>query len=163
LYAAAQLFQLNFYGYPGFRPWFFSPFAWQLLFVIGAACGFPRDGRPLVTSELLDRPFLPAAAIAVIAAAVRPTWTVHHFWDAVPALFITELWPIDKTALAPIRLINFLALAIVVVRFTAADASFLRWRVIRPVVHVGQHSLQIFCLGILLSVIGQFVLMQWSN
>ena len=45
IYAAAQAVELNLYGYPGFRPWFFSPFAWQLLFVIGAICGYPRSLR----------------------------------------------------------------------------------------------------------------------
>jgi hypothetical protein len=163
IYAAAQVFQLNLHGYPGFRPWFFSPFAWQLLFVIGAACGYPAATRPLIGTALLNRLLVPAAAIAIGAATVRLSWTVHHFWDAIPALLIERLWPIDKTALAPIRLVNFLALAIVVVRFTTADARFLRWRVMQPVVHCGQHSLQIFCLGILLSVIGQFVLMQGKN
>jgi hypothetical protein len=60
-------------------------------------------------------------------------------------------------------LVNFLALAIIVVRLTAIDAPFLRWRIARPAVRCGQHSLQIFCLGILLSVIGQFALAQWNG
>jgi hypothetical protein len=163
LYLAAQVFELNLHGYPGFRPWFFSPFAWQLLFVIGAACGFPRPTGPWIDARLLDRLLVPAAAIALVAAVVRLTWTVHNFWDAVPALFIGELWPVNKTALSPIRLVNFLALAIVVVRFTSADAAFLRWPVLRPIIRCGQNSLQIFCLGILLSVIGQFLQMQWGG
>lgn len=163
LYVAAQVFGLNLYGYPGFRPWFFSPFAWQLLFVIGATSGYPQTAGHPITSRLLDRLLLPAAAIAAIAASIRLTWTVHHFWDAVPALFIEALWPINKMALAPIRLLNFLALAVIVVKLTPVDALFLRWRITRPIVRCGQYSLQIFCLGILLSVIGQFVLAQWDN
>jgi hypothetical protein len=163
LYAAAQVFALNLYGYPGFRPWFFSPFAWHLLFVIGAACGFPRAAGSWITPTILNRLFVPAAAIAIVAATIRMSWTLRNFWDAVPAILIEQLWPIDKTELAPIRLVNFLALAVVVVRFTSADAPFLRWRIARPAVRCGQYSLQIFCLGILLSVIGQFALAQWSN
>jgi hypothetical protein len=163
IYAAAQLFALNLYGYPGFRPWFFSPFAWQLLFVIGAACGYPRGGQNLVLRRLLDRLIVPAALIVVVAGVIRLSWTIHHFWDAVPAIWIDQLWPVDKTMLAPIRLVDFLALAIVVVRFTAVDAPFLHWRMTWPVIRCGQYSLQIFCLGVLLSVIGQFALAQWSN
>jgi hypothetical protein len=163
VYAAAQLFELNLYGYPGFRPWFFSPFAWQLLFVIGATCGYPGTARRLITPTLLNRLILPAAVIAVIAATIRLSWTFHNFWDAVPAILLDRLWPIDKTALAPIRLLDFLALAIVVVKLTAIDAPFLRWRITQPAVRCGQYSLQIFCLGILLSVIGQFALAQWNN
>jgi hypothetical protein len=163
LYAAAQLFELNLYGYPGFRPWFFNPFAWQLLFVIGATFGYPGTAQRLITPTLLTRLIAPAAVIAVVAAAIRLSWTIHGFWDAVPPILLDRLWPINKTALAPIRLVDFLALAIVVVKLTAIDAPFLRWRIARPVIRCGQHSLQIFCLGILLSVIGQFALAQWAD
>jgi hypothetical protein len=169
IYVAAQLFALNLYGYPGFRPWFFSPFAWQLLFVIGAACGYPR-AQNLISRTLLDRLIVPAtlivifaALVVVVAGVIRLSWTIHHFSTAIPAIWIDQLWPVDKTMLAPIRLVDFLALAIVVVRFTAVDASFLRWRIAQPVIRCGQYSLQIFCLGVLLSVVGQFALAQWSN
>jgi hypothetical protein len=163
IYVAAQLFTLNLSGYPGFRPWFFSPFAWQLLFVIGAACGYPRGEQSLVSRKGLDRLIMPAALIVVVAGVIRLSWTLHHFWDAIPALWIDQLWPVNKTMLAPIRLVDFLALAIVVVRFTVVEASFLRWRITQPVIRCGQYSLQIFCLGVLLSVVGQFALAQWSN
>jgi hypothetical protein len=163
VYAATQFFELNLSGYPGFRPWFFNPFAWQLLFVIGASCGYPRTAGQLITPTRLNRLFVPAAMIAIIAATIRLSWTVHNFWNAVPAILLERRWPIDKTTLAPIRLFDFLALAIVVINLTAKDASFLRWRITRPAIRCGQYSLQIFCLGILLSVIGQFVLMQWDN
>jgi hypothetical protein len=163
IYAAAQLFGLNFYGYPGFRPWFFSPFAWQLLFVIGASCGYPGTTRRLMTPTLLNHLIVPAAVIAAIAATIRLSWTIHNFWGAVPAILLDRLWPVDKTALAPIRLLDFLALAIIVVKLTAIDAPFLRWRLTQPAIRCGQYSLQIFCLGILLSVIGQFALAQWNN
>src|SRR3981189_443834 len=49
LYAATQIFGLSFHGYPEDQVWFFNPLAWQLLFVIGAACGFAGiTGRSLV-------------------------------------------------------------------------------------------------------------------
>jgi hypothetical protein len=40
LYAATQAFGLAVHGYPTGHVWFFNPFAWQFLFIIGAACGF---------------------------------------------------------------------------------------------------------------------------
>jgi hypothetical protein len=162
IYVEAQLFALNLSGYPGFRPWFFSPFAWQLLFVVGAACGYP-GARALVSGTVLNRLIIPAVLIVLVAGTIRLSWTIHHFWDAVPAIWLDQLWPVDKTMLVPIRLVDFLALAIVVVRFTQIDASFLRWRAVQPVIRCGQYSLQIFCLGVLLSVLGQFALAQGSN
>jgi prepilin signal peptidase PulO-like enzyme (type II secretory pathway) len=97
------------------------------------------------------------------AAASRLSWTIHRLWEPIPAILVTQLWPIDKTDLAPIRLVHFLALAIIVVRFVPADARFLRSRLVQPIIRCGQQSLQVFCLGILLSVLGFFVFAEWSD
>ena len=163
VYLAVQIFGLSLHGYPGNRAWIFNPFSWQFLFVIGAACGHARyDRRPIVPPPL-GWLVGPAAMIVAAAAAIKLSWTFHDLSDAVPAVLLEQLWPIDKSDLAPIRLVHFLALAILVVRFVAADARFLRWRVTRPVIRCGQFSLQIFCLGILLSVVGHFVLDEWDD
>lgn len=93
----------------------------------------------------------------------RYIYTPHDTWGAVPAILMEHLWPIDKSNLAPIRLAHFLALAVVVVRFVPADARFLFWPATQPINRCGQHSLQIFCLGIVLSVLGHFILAQWND
>ena len=162
IYLMAQIFGISLHGYPGNQAWFFNPLAWQFLFVIGAACGYPRSAEhPIVP------PFgwlIGAAAMIVAASAViKLSWTVHDAWGAVPAILIEQLWPIDKSNLAPIRLAQFLALAIVVVRFVPVDSRFLSWRVTQPINRCGQHSLQIFCLGIVLSVLGHFILAEWHD
>ncbi|HUH84734.1 MAG TPA: OpgC domain-containing protein, partial [Stellaceae bacterium] len=64
----------------------------------------------------------------------------------------------DKTNLAPLRLVNFLALALATVYFVGPDAPFLRWRIAWPVILCGQQSLYVFCLGIILAVLGHFLL-----
>lgn len=163
IYVAVQIFGLALHGYPGNRAWLFNPLAWQFLFVIGAACGYARYDRHPVMPPPLGWLVGPAAMIVAAAAAIKLTWTFHNISNAVPAVLIEQLWPIDKSNLAPIRLVHFLALTIVIVRFAAADAPFLRWRVTEPIIRCGQYSLQIFCLGILLSVIGHFVLEEWND
>src|SRR5260221_182438 len=51
LYAATQLLGLSFHRYPGDQVWVFNPLAWQLLFVIGAACRFAHSAaRPIPVS-----------------------------------------------------------------------------------------------------------------
>ena len=40
------------------------------------------------------------------------------------------------------------------------DSPLLRWRLARPVIVCGQHSLYVFCLGIALSFVAFFVLVQ---
>jgi hypothetical protein len=161
LYTGAQLGGLALHGYPEDHPWFFNPFAWQLIFVIGAACGYARVAKRQVPTE--DRLLFGAAsAILILSIAINLSWVIHGLFDDFPALFLKQLWPINKTNLVPIRLIHFLAMAIVVVRLVPASSAFLRWRITLPIIRCGQQSLQIFCLGILLSVLAHFVLSEWS-
>lgn len=162
IYVAAYGFGLSLHGYPGNHPWFFNPLAWQFLFVIGAACGYARvSGRaiPAAPAWLVGL----ALMLLVGSALIRLSWTFHRLWPNFPAILIGQLWPVDKTNLAPIRLAHFLALAIVVVCFVPADARFLRSQLAQPIIRCGQQSLQVFCLGILLSVLGYFVFAQWSS
>ena len=58
-------------------------------------------------------------------------------------------------------LINFLALALATIYFVTPERAFLRWRVAAPVILCGQHSLYVFCLGIVLAVLGHFVLSEF--
>jgi len=162
IYVVAYAFGLSLHGYPGNHPWFFNPLAWQFLFVIGAACGYVGVTVPKIPAA---PPWLVCLALMILlgSALIRLSWTIHGLWETFPAILITPLWPIDKTDLAPIRLAHFIALAIVVVRFVPADASFLRSRLAQPIIRCGQQSLQVFCLGILLSVLGYFLLAEWSD
>src|SRR5271155_3046476 len=162
IYVAAYAFGLSLHGYPGNHPWFFNPLAWQFLFVIGAACGYVGvTGRKIPATP----PWLVGLALMILlgSAVIRLSWTIHGLWQTFPAILIMPLWPIDKTDLAPIRLAHFIALAIVVVRFVPADARFLRSPLVQPIIRCGQQSLHVFCLGILLSVLGYFVFAEWSD
>jgi hypothetical protein len=162
LYAAVQIFGLSLHGYPENQVWYFNPLAWQLLFVIGAACGFARAAeRPIPSSGwwVLG----PAIVFVLASLIINLSWTIHGVHDPFPAILLKPLWPINKTNLVPIRLLHFLALAVVVVHLVSADSRFLRWRLARPLILCGQHSLQVFCLGILLSVLGHFALTEWSG
>ncbi len=162
LYVATQLSGLALRGYPTDHLWFFNPFAWQLLFTIGAACGFARVAGRRILPPLH---WLVGPAIAIVGAAliVRLSWTLHGINDAIPGLFLKQLWPINKTNLGALRLIHFLALAVVTVYFVPADSRWLKLRFAQPVIRCGQQSLQIFCLGILLSVLAHFVLTEWDD
>jgi hypothetical protein len=42
--------------------------------------------------------------------------------------------------------------------FVGRDSRVLRWRVAQLIIRCGQHSLQVFCLGIVLSVLGYILL-----
>ncbi len=151
-------------AYPGDNVWFFNPLAWQFLFVIGASAGYARiSGRwPFPRGVWLSR-----AAVALSAALIliNVSWLVHWIYEPFPAILAKQLlsYTIDKTNLAPARLINFLALALATVYFVRPESRFLRWRIAAPVILCGQHSLYVFCLGIVLAVLGHFVLAEVAD
>lgn len=153
-----------FHTRPSHDVWFFNPLAWQFLFVIGATSGYGRisGGQPLPGREWLGRA---AVVIAAFFAIISVTWTLHWIYDPFPPLFAKALWThtLDKTNLAPLRLFSFIVLATATVRLVRPDNAFLRARWARPVILCGQQSLYIFCLGILLSVLGHFVLAEISG
>jgi hypothetical protein len=76
-----------------------------------------------------------------------------------------ELWmyPIDKTDLDVLRFAHFLALAAVTVRFLPKDWPGLKSPWLRPLILCGQHSLEIFCLGVFLAFAGYFILAEVSG
>jgi hypothetical protein len=156
LYAATWHFDLYLSAYPS-GVWAFNPFAWQLLFVFGAWCalgGAQRMARILTSNVTL------AISIAYLLAAffVTLTWYVPQLHPLMPRLIEQWMYPINKTDLDVLRFAHFLALAAITVRFLRKDWSGLRSPWLRPVILCGQHSLEIFCLGIFLAFAGHFVL-----
>ena len=61
------------------------------------------------------------------------------------------------------RFAHFLALAAVTVRFLPKDWPGLKSPWLRPLILCGQHSLEIFCLGVFLAFAGHFVLAEVSG
>ncbi len=162
LYGAVYAFDLRLRGYPNDQPWFFNPLAWQLLFVVGAAAGYARvSGHSLVDKGrwLVG----PALAIAATAFAIETSWVIHRYVDAFPALLLKELWPLNKTDLSPIRLVNFLSVTLVTAWLIRSDAAWLSSPWIRPIALCGKFSLHVFCFGIILSLVGHFALVEISR
>ena len=162
IYLEVQIFSVDVPAYPEGHIWTFNPLAWQFLFVVGAALG--QAGAPSRrASQLLQLLMWPALIIAAVALVVRLTWAAHGIWDGIPALFLRQLWPVNKTNLSPIRLISFFALVILAARWISPQAAFLRSAAAKPVVLCGAHSLEIFCLSILLSALGHFLLSEFAT
>jgi hypothetical protein len=68
------------------------------------------------------------------------------------------MYPISKTDLDVLRFVHFLALAAVTVRFLRKDWPGLKSPWLRPLILCGQHSLEIFCIGVFLAFAGHFIL-----
>ena len=161
-YLAVQLFGVPVPAYPEGHVWYFNPLAWQFLFVSGAVLGqFWARGRSL---PRLMPALLPLALVLLGAVlVVRVSWTLSSLWDGFPALFLREMWPVNKSNLSPLRLVTFFAAVLVVAAWIGPQARFLRARAARPLVVAGQQSLEVFCLGIVLSALGHFVLAEFPH
>jgi hypothetical protein len=150
--------------YPNADGWFFNPFAWQFLFIVGATAG---SAQSAAQSPLPPWPWIPRAAIVVtvVFAVIKLTWLANRFWDGIPSLFYDQLGELaeDKSDLSPLRLVSFFAVALTIVHFMRRDSAMLRHPLSKLVIICGQHSLHVFCLGILLSVLGRFITNSVSN
>ncbi|MBR1238457.1 OpgC domain-containing protein [Bradyrhizobium sp. AUGA SZCCT0177] len=161
LYAATWHFDLYLSAYPnGF--WAFNPFAWQLLFVFGAWCALGGAER---MSAILSSRITMWICIAYLLAAffVTLTWHIPQLSRFMPKLIEQWMYPITKTDLDVLRFAHFLALAALTVRFLHKDWPGLKSPWLRPLILCGQHSLEIFCLGVFLAFAGHFVLAEISG
>ncbi|MDX3965654.1 MAG: OpgC domain-containing protein [Bradyrhizobium sp.] len=161
LYAVTWEYDLYLSAYPnGF--WAFNPFAWQLLFVFGAWCALGGARR---MSRILSSRVTMWMAIAYLAASfyVTLTWYVPQLSQFMPKLIEQWMYPINKTDLDVLRFTHFLALAALTVRFLPRDWPGLKSPWLRPLILCGQHSLEIFCLGVFLAFAGHFILAEVSG
>lgn len=151
--------RLNLPAYPGVNQhWFFNPFGWQTLFYLAAWFGWRsmQGGVAWLANRWL---FWAAVLIAAAGLFIRVNWTLHWVYDPIPAYFAKALWPLmSKTDLSPLRFVNVLALALLVARLIAPQAAFMTSAFAKPFVMCGRHSLHIFCIGILLSIIGHLII-----
>ncbi len=156
LYAVTWQYDLYLSAYPN-GVWMFNPLAWQLLFVFGAWCALGGARR---MSMILSSNVTLWVCIAYLLAAffVTLTWYVPQLGYLVPRRIEQWMYPIDKTDLDVLRFAHFLALAAITVRFLRSDWPGLRSPWLKPLILCGQHSLEIFCLGVFLAFAGHFVL-----
>ena len=147
------------HSYPDDEAWYFNPLAWQFLFVIGATAGYAPYSRQVLTMPSAWLAKL-AIGITVAVAIIHISWTIHGAYEAFPGLLLQELSPLvdDKANLAPLRLASFLALAVTAGYLVRRNNRLLYTPVARLIIRCGQHSLQVFCLGVLLAVLGEILL-----
>jgi hypothetical protein len=147
LWLLTQLNLLNLTAEPwSDRPWFFNPFGWQLLFFTGF---FLMRG----TLKAPDfSPRLMGLAIAITLASVPFSLVrfheVHPFFHDVA----NRLLPLtDKTNFGFLRFIHFLALCYIAVHLVGESGKRLRGSVVRVLTVVGQQSLAVFVIGMVIA------------
>jgi hypothetical protein len=159
MYMAARIFDINLPSWTG-GGWFFNPFTWQLLFVMGAILSFAPGERP---KKMLP---LDITAVAVVVFGLLMQWVVWVYPALLahwPPAIVRLLMDVDKGGLHPFRLISILALTWLTARLVPGHAKWLSSRVAKPFVLAGQHSLPVFCAGIFLAFLGRLATEQNSG
>jgi len=162
LYVAARAFDWNLRSLPDGN-WYFNPYCWQLLFVLGAwfAFGGFEKSRALLRSSVL---FYLAIAYLLFALFMTMAGRFPELADMLPANLFFAFNPNDRVNLAPYRVLHLLAAIFVVTRFMRKDWPGLQWRIFAPLIVCGQQSLAVFCLGVFLSFAGHVaLLLSWGS
>jgi hypothetical protein len=161
LYLMVQVFSWHVPAWPS-GELYFNPLAWQVLFVFGAWYADKGAGRlrPVVRS----RPVLALAMLYLaFSLAIALSWQIKPLEGFIPEAVSNLIYPIYKSHLAPVRLLHFLALAVVVSRLTPPEWHGLMKPSITAMIRCGENSLAIYCFGVLLSFIGHVVLIKFSG
>ncbi len=156
LYLAARQFGWNFSAYPD-GGWFFNPYCWQLLFCLGAwaALGGRIWQAPVVEGRWIV--YL-GFAYLIFALVLTLAERFQALRELIPEGLYDAFLPNDKTNLGPSRVVHFIVLALLVTRFLPKDWRGLEWPIFDPLIRCGRQSLRVFCVGIILSFLGYFLL-----
>jgi hypothetical protein len=161
LYLMVQIYSWHVPAWPT-GELYFNPLAFQILFVFGAwyAGGGAARIRPVVQSRAA---LIAAVLYLLFGLIITLSWQFDLLKVLIPDAISKLIYPIYKSHLDPVRLLHFLALAVVVSRLTPPD-----WRgPFRPLmlamIRCGENSLSMYCLGVLLSFVGQVILVDFSS
>lgn len=161
IWVAAGILRYNLPNWTDASGWVFDPFAWQFLFSLGAIAA-SLSGRDMVSRSLAHPLFWLASCYLAFAFVVAAPWT--RIWGLEEARILPDFRPqLSKQYLSAWRVAHIVALAYVVASAVPAGAAWLRSRWARWLVNCGQHSLPVFCAGILLSLAGFIVVAQFGT
>jgi hypothetical protein len=158
LWLSANVLGANLPSWPELYGWYFNPFAWQLLFSIGAiaAVHTQRGGA------LPRMPWLVAlaAAYAVFGFIVAAPWIHIDGLEGTRFIHSDSLGPNSKSRLSLWRLTHVLSMAYLVALAVPATARWLRAPAAQVLINCGRNSLDVFCVGTVLSFVGFVVMLE---
>jgi hypothetical protein len=138
--------------------WFFNPFTWQAIFVLGFALS-RKEGLGAFARRHIT--ILRAISLPIVIIAAALVW-FNWFPDPTTLPEPKLLFLNGKSFLTPMRLGHFLALAAVFSATYAPIARAMPW-LLEPLSILGRNSLNVFCVASLLSLSGQLVRFLYSG
>ena len=161
LYLMVQLYSWHLPAWPS-GEMYFNPLAWQLLFVFGA--WYAHGGTERVRTILRSRAVLVLAVLFLaFALFVALSWQIKTLEGLIPEAVSKLIYPIYKSHLAPVRLVHFLSLALVVVRLTPRHWNGWPKPLVTALIRCGENSLAMYCFQVLLAFIGFVILTRFSS
>ena len=104
-----------------------------------------------------------AVLYLVFSLVIALSWRIKPLEALIPQTLAKLLTRLDKSNLDPLRLLHFLAIAVLAAWFVPRNWRGLTTPVARGVICCGQNSLPIYCLGVLLAFAGHMVLFDISE
>jgi hypothetical protein len=138
--------------------WAFNPLAWQLLVVLGAL--WMIEGKRVQPWVMSRTTLMLAILYLLFSLVIALSWRIGPLEALIPPALAQQ--PLDKSNLPPLRLLHFLALAVVAAWFVPRNWRGLATPVMRGAIRCGQHSLPIYCLGVLLTFASHLALLEIS-
>jgi hypothetical protein len=159
LYGVARYLDWNLSAYPDGR-WYFNPFCWQLLFVLGAwlALSGAKVMRAIHALQKLSILRIAALLYLLFALTVTLAGKFPQLAAMIPEPLLDTFLPNDKENIAPYRVLHFLALAFLVSYLVPRDWRGFQWPALQPLIKCGEEWLPVFCAGVFLSFAGHFIL-----
>jgi hypothetical protein len=160
LYVLVHVFGWTVPAWPSSH-WAFNPIAWQLLVVLGAWWLIHGDKvQPWVRS----RPALVLAVLYLLfSLIVALSWRIKPLEALIPQALAQLHSSSDKSNLDPLRLLHFLAAAVLAAWLLPRNWRMLNTPVMRCAIRCGQNSLPIYCLGVLLAFVSHMALLNISS
>ena len=141
--------------------WAFNPMAWQLLVVLGAWWIIEGNRvQPWVRSRTA---LILAVLYLLFSLVIALSWRIKPLEALIPQTLAHLLYPLDKSNLAPLRLLHFLAIAVLAAWLVPRNSRVQKTAVMRGAIRCGQNSLPIYCLGVLLAFVSHMALLDISN
>ena len=160
LYALVHVFGWTVPAWPNSH-WAFNPMAWQLLVVLGAWWMIEGNKvQPWVASRTA---LVLAVLYLLFSLVIALSWRIKPLEALIPQALAKLLYPLDKSNLDPLRLLHFLAIAVLAAWFVPRNWRGLTTPVMRGAIRCGQNSLPIYCLGVLLAFASHMALLHISN
>lgn len=140
--------------------WYFDPFTWQLIFVLGCALATATRQRWRLMAQPSGMARGLCGLYAVAAFVMLDAWKLWpapfglDLYSTSPALGIFGNEP--KSFVSPWRLFNVLAWVYLVLT-SPWMVRTAQWAALRPVVACGRNSLPVFALGCVLALFGRLI------